>query len=156
MLGSIQPQVVPNRPDGTMELAEVEAVIKPLIRTSRAPGSSRSKIPSPATFYPASIWRTRSAWPAQNLAIHLDGARVFNAATALGMKVSDLCAGFDSMLSCLSKGLGAPAGTCFWEARLSSTKRSARKILGGGMRQAGVIAARRSLCAREQRRASRR
>ena len=65
---------------------------------------------------------------------------MFNAATALGMKVSDLCAGFDSVSSCLSKGLGAPAVLLGSKAFIDKAKR-ARKILGGGMRQAGVIAA---------------
>src|SRR6266850_1777080 len=78
----------------------------------------------------------------RGLATHLDGARIFNAAVAQNMKVKDLCAGFDSVSSCLSKGLGAPAGTVL----LGSTDfiqraRRARKILGGAMRQAGVIAA---------------
>src|SRR5919106_404991 len=78
----------------------------------------------------------------KNLAVHLDGARIFNAATQLKMKVKDLCAGFDSVSSCLSKGLGAPAGTVLLGKRefVQKAKR-ARKILGGGMRQAGVIAA---------------
>jgi threonine aldolase len=78
----------------------------------------------------------------KNLAIHLDGVRVFNAATQLKMKVKDLCAGFDSVSSCLSKGLGAPAGTVLLGSKPFIEKaRRARKILGGGMRQAGVIAA---------------
>ncbi|MGH8519675.1 MAG: beta-eliminating lyase-related protein, partial [Panacagrimonas sp.] len=78
----------------------------------------------------------------KGLAIHLDGARIFNAATQLRMKVKDLCAGFDSVSSCLSKGLGAPAGTVLLGSKefVQKAKR-ARKILGGGMRQAGVIAA---------------
>jgi len=78
----------------------------------------------------------------KNLSIHLDGARVFNAAVAQSMNVKDLCAGFDSVSSCLSKGLGAPAGTVLLgEKSFVEKARRARKILGGGMRQAGVIAA---------------
>src|SRR5258708_7679033 len=78
----------------------------------------------------------------KGLSRHLDGARIFNAAVAKDTKVKDLCAGFDSVSACLSKGLGAPAGTVL----LGSTDfiqraRRARKILGGAMRQAGVIAA---------------
>jgi threonine aldolase len=78
----------------------------------------------------------------RELAAHLDGARVFNAATHLKIKVKELCAGFDSVSSCLSKGLGAPAGTVLLGNREFIQKaRRARKILGGAMRQAGVIAA---------------
>jgi threonine aldolase len=78
----------------------------------------------------------------KDLSTHLDGARVFNAGTELQMKVKDLCAGFDSVSACLSKGLGAPAGTVLLGRKefVQKAKRS-RKILGGAMRQAGVIAA---------------
>lgn len=76
------------------------------------------------------------------LSVHLDGARVFNAATALGTPVAELTAGFDTVMFCLSKGLGAPVGSML----VGSTKaieraRGFRKALGGGMRQAGVLAA---------------
>ena len=73
---------------------------------------------------------------------HLDGARIFNAAVKLGMPVKELCRGFDSVSSCLSKGLGAPAGTMLLGSKdfIARAKR-ARKILGGVMRQAGVLAA---------------
>ncbi|WP_263379836.1 threonine aldolase family protein [Granulicella paludicola] len=79
---------------------------------------------------------------AAGLPMHLDGARVFNAATALGNSVSELTSGFDTVMFCLSKGLGAPVGSML----VGSTKnieraRVFRKALGGGMRQAGIIAA---------------
>jgi threonine aldolase len=78
----------------------------------------------------------------RNLATHLDGARVFNAAVQLGTSVKALCAGFDSVSACLSKGLGAPAGTVLLGNKgFIARARRARKMLGGGMRQAGVIAA---------------
>jgi len=78
----------------------------------------------------------------KSLATHLDGARIFNAAAALGMSARDLCRGFDSVSVCLSKGLGAPAGTLLLgNDALIGKARRARKILGGAMRQAGVIAA---------------
>jgi threonine aldolase len=78
----------------------------------------------------------------RGLNTHLDGARIFNAAVKLGMPVKDLCRGFDSVSSCLSKGLGAPAGTMLLGSKdfIARAKR-ARKILGGVMRQAGVLAA---------------
>jgi threonine aldolase len=76
------------------------------------------------------------------LPIHLDGARIFNAAVALGMPAAELVAGFDSVMFCLSKGLGAPVGSLLCgSAAFIEQARRVRKMLGGGMRQAGVIAA---------------
>jgi threonine aldolase len=76
------------------------------------------------------------------LPVHLDGARVFNAATALGIGVSELTAGFDTVMFCLSKGLGAPVGSMLVGSKQAmETARIHRKALGGGMRQAGVLAA---------------
>jgi threonine aldolase len=76
------------------------------------------------------------------LLCHLDGARVFNAAVALGVSVADLAKPFDSISLCLSKGLGAPVGSvlCGSEAFIARARRH-RKLLGGGMRQAGILAA---------------
>ncbi len=79
---------------------------------------------------------------ALNLPIHLDGARIFNAATALGETVAALARPFDSVMFCLSKGLGAPVGSMLLGARaFIEEARAWRKLLGGGMRQAGVLAA---------------
>ena len=76
------------------------------------------------------------------LPVHLDGARVFNAATAAGVGVAEMTRGFDSVMFCLSKGLGAPVGSMLVGSRdLIAEARSIRKALGGGMRQAGVLAA---------------
>jgi len=76
------------------------------------------------------------------LPVHLDGARIFNAATALNTKVADLVDGCDSVMFCLSKGLAAPVGSMLVGSRSFIEKaRSVRKMLGGGMRQAGVLAA---------------
>ncbi len=76
------------------------------------------------------------------LPVHLDGARVFNAATALGMDVAQLTSGFDTVMFCLSKGLGAPVGSMLVGSKKHIDKaRVFRKALGGGMRQAGVLAA---------------
>jgi threonine aldolase len=76
------------------------------------------------------------------LKVHLDGARIFNAATYLGLPVSDLCAKADTVMFCLSKGLGAPAGSMVvGAAETIDRARLYRKRLGGGMRQAGVLAA---------------
>ncbi len=143
VLGSIQPQAIPNRADGTLDLAEVEAAIKP-----DDPHFARTRLLALENTITGRVISRKYLADAialvrrRNLSIHLDGARVFNAATQLKMKVKDLCAGFDSVSSCLSKGLGAPAGTVLLGSKpfIEKAKR-ARKILGGGMRQAGVIAA---------------
>lgn len=143
VLGSIHPQAIPNRPDGTLDLAEVEAAIKPddphfpRTRLLALENTITGRVLSREYLAKAVDLAKR-----RNLSLHLDGARIFNAATALNMKVKDLCAGFDSVSSCLSKGLGAPAGTVLLGKKDFMQKaRRARKILGGGMRQAGVIAA---------------
>ena len=74
--------------------------------------------------------------------VHIDGARIFNAAVATGSSVADLCAPADSIGFCLSKGLGAPVGSVLCgDAAFIARARKMRKMLGGGMRQAGVIAA---------------
>ena len=76
------------------------------------------------------------------LPTHLDGARIFNASTALGVDVKALTHGFDTVMFCLSKGLGAPVGSMLTgSAELMDQARLYRKALGGGMRQAGVLAA---------------
>jgi threonine aldolase len=85
------------------------------------------------------IWRGAND---AGLPVHLDGARVFNAATALGIGVAELTAGFDTIMFCLSKGLGAPVGSVLvGSAKAIERARVFRKSLGGGMRQAGVLAA---------------
>jgi threonine aldolase len=143
VLGSIQPQPLANRPDGTLDLAEVQAAIKP-----DDPHFARTRLlalentiggkPIAREYIDQAIALARRI----HLATHLDGARVFNAATELNTNVRDLCEGFDSVSACLSKGLGAPAGTVLLgnKAFIDTAKR-ARKMLGGAMRQAGVIAA---------------
>jgi threonine aldolase len=76
------------------------------------------------------------------LPVHLDGARVFNAAAALGINVAKLTSGFDTVMFCLSKGLGAPVGSMLVGSRKAIAQaRVHRKALGGGMRQAGILAA---------------
>ena len=78
----------------------------------------------------------------RKIPVHLDGARIFNAAAFLGRPVSELTKSFDSVMFCLSKGLGAPVGSLLVGSRdLIAEARSVRKALGGGMRQAGVLAA---------------
>jgi threonine aldolase len=143
VLGSIQPQALVNRADGTLDLAEVEAAIKPddphFAQTRLlALENTISGRPLSRAYLAEAIGVARK----RKLATHLDGARIFNAATHEKTSVKSLCAGFDSVSACLSKGLGAPAGTVLLGsgAFIAKAKR-ARKILGGAMRQAGVIAA---------------
>ena len=143
VLGSIHPQVVSNRADGTLDLNEVESLVKP--DDPHFPRTRLLALENTITGRVLSrdyLGKAVDLAKRKNLAIHLDGARIFNAATQLKMKVKDLCAGFDSVSSCLSKGLGAPAGTVLLgNAEFIQKAKRARKILGGGMRQAGVIAA---------------
>jgi threonine aldolase len=143
VLGSIQPQAIANRPDGTLELAEVEAAIKP-----DDPHFARTRLLALENTIGGRVLSRKYIVEAlglagrKKLATHLDGARIFNAAVHLGTSVRDLCAGFDSVSACLSKGLGAPAGTVLLgKTDFISKARRSRKILGGGMRQAGILAA---------------
>ncbi len=143
VLGSIQPQPIANRPDGTLDLAEVEAAIKP----DDAHFAQTRLLALENTIGGRAIGRSYlekalELAKRRNLSTHLDGARIFNAAVKLGMHAKDLCAGFDSVSVCLSKGLGAPAGTLLLGSEnIIKRARRARKILGGAMRQVGIIAA---------------
>jgi threonine aldolase len=143
VLGSIQPQAIANRPDGTLDLAEVEAAVKP-----DDPHFARTRLLALENTIGGRVLSRKYIDEAlglagrKKLATHLDGARIFNAAVHLGTSVKDLCAGFDSVSACLSKGLGAPAGTVLLgKNEFISRARRARKILGGGMRQTGILAA---------------
>ena len=79
---------------------------------------------------------------AQGIPVHLDGARIFNASVATGIPVSELVRGFDSVMFCLSKGLGCPVGSLLCGGReFIAQARRVRKAMGGGMRQAGILAA---------------
>jgi len=143
VLGSIQPQPIENLPDGTMDLAKVESAIKPddahfaRTRLLALENTIGGKVVSRGFLEEAlKLAKKRS------LSTHLDGARIFNASVKMRLPVNELCRGFDSVSVCLSKGLGTPAGTVLVGGTdfIGRAKR-ARKILGGAMRQAGVIAA---------------
>jgi len=143
VLGSIQPQPLANRPDGTLDLAEVEAAIKPddshfaRTRLLALENTITGRVLSRSYCDDAIALAKR-----RSLATHLDGARLFNAAAKLGVPAIDLCRGFDSASVCLSKGLGAPAGTLLLgSSHFMARAKRARKILGGAMRQTGVLAA---------------
>ena len=143
VLGSIQPQPLANLPDGSLDLAMVEAAIKPddshfaITRLIALENTIGGRVLARGYMADAIALARR-----RKLSTHLDGARVFNAAVKLGMPVSELCAGFDSVSVCLSKGLGTPAGTVLVGRRdLIARARRARKMLGGTMRQVGILAA---------------
>jgi threonine aldolase len=143
VLGSIQPQPLTNRPDGTLDLAEVEAAIKPddshyaITKLLALENTIGGKV-IPRQYMADAIALARR----HKLSTHLDGARVFNASVKLGMPVKDLCAGFDTVSVCLSKGLGTPAGTVLVGRKdLIDRARRIRKMLGGTMRQVGILAA---------------
>ena len=143
VLGSIQPQPLTNRPDGTLDLAEVEAAIKPddshyaITRLIALENTISGKV-IPRQYMADAIALARR----HKLSTHLDGARIFNAAVKTGMPVKDLCAGFDTVSVCLSKGLGTPAGTVLVGKKdVIDRARRIRKMLGGTMRQVGILAA---------------
>ncbi|MBN1660444.1 MAG: low-specificity L-threonine aldolase [Anaerolineae bacterium] len=145
-VGGIHPHTVPNQPDGTLALEEIEAAIRPdnehhpptrlicLENTHNRCGG--------AVLTPAYMHSVRELADRHGLAIHLDGARIFNAAVALGLPAAALARDADSVSFCLSKGLAAPVGSLVCgTAGLVRRARRQRKMLGGGMRQAGVLAA---------------
>ena len=143
VLGSIQPQPLANRPDGSLDLAMVEAAIKPddshfaITKLLALENTIGGKVLSREYLAEAIALARR-----RGLAIHLDGARIYNAAVKLGMPVDRLCEGFDTVSVCLSKGLGTPAGTVLVGRRdLIARARRVRKMLGGGLRQVGILAA---------------
>jgi len=143
VLGSIQPQPITNQPDGSIALADIEAAIKPddahfaRTRLLALENTIGGRVVRRAYFDAALDLAKR-----RGLATHLDGARLFNASAKLGMAPSEVCRGFDSVSACLSKGLGTPAGTMLAGSRdFIKAAHRARKMLGGAMRQAGVIAA---------------
>jgi threonine aldolase len=147
VLGSIQPQPLAHAPDGSLPLAEIEANIKPddahfaRTRLLTLENTIGGKVLPPDYLAAASALAQQ-----YGLARHLDGARLFNAAVAAGgdpyLAARDIARHFDSVSVCFSKGLGAPVGSvlCGSKALIKSAHRW-RKMLGGGMRQAGVLAA---------------
>ncbi|MCC7118296.1 MAG: low-specificity L-threonine aldolase [Anaerolineales bacterium] len=145
-LGGIYPHPIKNQNDGTLALAEIRAAIQPedahramtrlicIENTHNACGG-----------VPLSVAYTQQVGELakeNNLRLHIDGARIFNAAVALNVNVRELVAPADSVMFCLSKGLAAPVGSMLLGDRsFIARARRLRKMLGGGMRQVGVLAA---------------
>ena len=143
VLGSIQPQPIEFEADGTLDLDRVAAAIKPndfhfartrLLTLENTVGGK--VIPQQ---YIGEARRFTQEW---GLMLHLDGARAFNAAVAQGIPLREITGQFDSVSSCLSKGLGAPVGSVLCgDHNFIETARKWRKMAGGGMRQVGMLAA---------------
>ena len=147
VLGSIQPQPLPQQLDGTIALADIAGAVKP-----DDPHFARTRLLTlentiggqvlPLAYLDEAVALARS----HGLSTHLDGARLFNAAVALGgdprQAARAIAERFDSVSVCLSKGLGAPVGSVLVGSReLVGRAHRHRKILGGALRQAGVLAA---------------
>ena len=142
-LGGIQPQVLPFEADGTLDLAAVRKLIKPDdVHFPRTRLLCLENTQDGRAAGPGYSHRARMLADEHDLAVHLDGARYFNAVVATGSPVSAIAAPCDSISICLSKGLGAPVGSMLVGTRdFIREARRWRKMVGGGMRQAGVIAA---------------
>jgi Threonine aldolase len=143
VLGSIQPQPLEVQADGSLDLEQVAAAIKPddfhfaCTRLLALENTMQGKV-LPTEYLAAASRLTRE----HGLALHLDGARLYNAAVKLGVDAGDITRHFDSVSVCLSKGLGAPVGSVLCgTADLIARARRLRKMVGGGMRQAGQLAA---------------
>ncbi|GAB2667758.1 low-specificity L-threonine aldolase [Arenimonas aestuarii] len=144
VLGSIQPQPIVHAPDGTLPIEALDAAVKPL----GDPHFARTRLlalentwhgrPLPLDYLAQAGGFARE----RGLAFHLDGARLYNAAVACGVPAAQIAGHFDSVSVCLSKGLGAPVGSVLAGSRaLVDKARRWRKVLGGGWRQAGLMAA---------------
>lgn len=147
VLGSIVPQPIENAPDGSLPLAKVAAAIK-----HHGPGMgahfARTRLLALENTFngqvlPAGYVREATGFARdKGLATHLDGARVCNAAVAQGISLAQACEPFDSVSICCSKGLGAPVGSVLVGSRdFIERAYRWRKVLGGGMRQSGFLAA---------------
>jgi threonine aldolase len=143
VLGGIQPQPLEFREDGTLDLRQVAAAIKPddnhfaRTRLLCLENTMGGKV-LPLDY----LRRARAFADAHQLGLHLDGARAFNAAVKLGVPIDAISRHFDTVSLCLSKGLGAPVGSVLCGRRdLITRARRWRKVVGGGMRQSGILAA---------------
>jgi len=132
--------------DGVLSWDEVRRLVKPVNPYSAPTGLVEIENPhnmAGGTVYPMrTVREICDGAHERGVKVHMDGARIFNAAAALGMPVKEIAASADTLMFCLSKGLGAPAGSILaGPAELIAKGRLYRKRLGGGMRQVGVLAA---------------
>ncbi|SHI09885.1 low-specificity L-threonine aldolase [Ferrimonas marina] len=152
VLGSIQPQPIDNEADGSLDLGKLKGAIKAddihFARTRLI--SLENTIGGKVLPMPYLAQAQQFAFE-QGLKLHLDGARVFNAVVDQGVTLADIAQYFDSFTICLSKGLAAPVGSLLvGDEALIQRARRWRKVLGGGMRQAGILAAAGQLALTEQ------
>ena len=143
VLGSVQPQSIPVEEDGSLNLELMKSLIKP--DDSHFPISKLLVLENTHNGKVLSLDYLRQAFQFtrdHNLSLHLDGARVFNAAVTLDVSVSEIACYADSISICCSKGLGAPMGSLLCgSATFIKSARRWRKMVGGGLRQSGIIAA---------------
>lgn len=142
VLGGVVPQTVPVEADGSVAVASVRNVIKaddphfPISRLISLENTHLGKV-----IDQSKMWAMRALADEHGLTLHLDGARLANASVASGASMAQLAEPFDSVSLCCSKGLGAPVGSLLaGSADMIHKARRWRKMLGGGMRQAGIIA----------------
>jgi len=145
-IGGVSLRTVPNNPDGTIDIELIEGAVRG--KNLHWPPSKLLCLENTHNFCGGAVLDVEytigasEAAHRHNLAVHLDGARIFNAAVALGVPVIELCEPVDSVCFCLSKGLSAPVGSVLCgSSDFIARARKFRKMVGGGMRQAGVIAA---------------
>jgi len=145
-LGGIHPHTIENQPDGTMRLEDIEAAIRGnnvhFPRTRLICLENTHNRCNGSALTPEYMATVAALAGERGLMVHLDGARIFNAAVALDVDVKELTRHADSLSFCLSKGLSAPVGSVICGSRefIAEARRN-RKVLGGGMRQSGIIAA---------------
>lgn len=146
-LGGLMYDIIPNLPDGTLDQAALECAATPIHDLHHAPPGvvcleNTHNRCGGTVLTPDYLASVHALTQAHGLPLHLDGARIFNAAAALGIDVRDLTRHVDTIQFCLSKGLSAPVGSLVVGPHECITRvRGIRKMLGGGMRQAGIIAA---------------
>lgn len=145
-VASVHPRTVKNLPDGRLDLAELAEAIRPenihFPRTALICLENTHNLCGGAPLAPDYVASVGAIARRHGIRLHVDGARLFNAAVALGVPAAALAQPADSISFCLSKGLAAPAGSLLCGDRpFIARARRARKLLGGGMRQAGVLAA---------------
>ncbi len=152
VLGSIQPQPVENNPDGTISFDKLRAAIKPddfhfaQTKLLSLENTINGKV-LPLEY----LKQAREFVNRHGLQLHLDGARVYNASVALDVDIKEITQYFDSITICMSKGLSAPIGSLLLgTTEFIDRARRVRKMLGGGMRQAGILAAAAKLALTEQ------
>lgn len=143
VLGSIQPQPIENAADGTIPIDKLRAAIKPdddhfaRTRLIALENTIHGQVIPQSYVDEVAVLASEAG-----LKLHLDGARIFNAVVASGLSLEAICAPYDSVSICLSKGLGTPIGSVLCGTReLITSAHRWRKMLGGGLRQAGLLAA---------------